>query len=72
MLLFEILFFIGLGWHGIREPLKKKWRRDLTVFVILFLLSFFILIMRSAGVQLPYLLDSVEAFFKSALRLSVD
>ncbi len=68
----EMLLLIGLGWYGIREPLKKKWKRDLIVFIVLYLLAASILVTRTAGIQLPYLMDMVEAFVKGALRLSID
>jgi len=72
MLLIEIVVLAGLGWFGVKEPIKKKWWKELIVFSIIFLIGATLLILQTLDVKLPFIIDGINNFFKNTLHLSYD
>lgn len=64
----EIFFLAGLAIIGVREPIRKKWWKELVVFIILFLFGASLMLLQAAGVKLPFIVDSIESFFKNVLH----
>ena len=69
MIYLEIIVLAGLGYLGMREPLKKKWRRDLIVYIVFFVIGSALLILQTAGVKIPFFLDEISKFSKNVLHL---
>ncbi len=68
MIFAEIFILAGLAIIGIRAPIRKKWWKELAVFIILFLIGASLMIMQAAGLKLPFILDSIEGFFENVLH----
>ena len=56
---------------GIREPIRKKLWRELIVYVVFFLFGSALLIAQAAGARLPFIIDSIESFFKNTLHFKL-
>ncbi len=72
MIWVEIILLAAVGAAGIMEPIKKKWWKELVVYIVIFLLGSVLLMLQTAGIKLPYLIDEVSKFFKIVLHLSYD
>ncbi len=72
MIWFEIILLTAIGAAGIMEPIRKRWRKELVVYIVIFLLGSALLILQTAGVKMPFLVDEISKFFKNVLHLSYD
>ena len=68
MIVIEIFVLTGLAIFGVREPIKKKWWKELTVYIFFFIIGSSLLLFEAAGVKLPFIIDSIESFFKNVLH----
>ncbi len=68
MIILELVVLAGVGFLSVREPLKKKWWKELTVYLIFFIFGSALMLLQAAGVKFPFIVDSVESFFKNVLH----
>lgn len=72
MIVIEVIILLGFGWLGIMAPIKNKWKKELFVYIIFFLLGSSLLILQTAGIKMPFLMDEISKLFKNVLHLSYD
>lgn len=68
MIIIELLALVGVGCFGSRGLIKNKWWRDLTFYIIFYVIGLTLTTLLLFGVKLPYFFDVIEFFFKNKLH----
>ncbi|WP_052446799.1 hypothetical protein [Candidatus Soleaferrea massiliensis] len=70
MIFFVIAVFIGIGFLGSRNLIKKKSWREVAVFFILLSFGFTLIALQTLDVKIPSPGEGIRTFFEKVLYLS--